>query len=237
MLTIICGDDFVSSRKYFSQIKSEYFKKNIEIKDIVPQELPDVLNWQGDNLSLFASKKIFAVERIESHIVRKRGKKKASQNKHLTLEEIVQKLAQSKNIEVINWEEKPGRELKLKTIAKIKEFKLSNNIFKLLDACYPNNFSVFIRLLSENLDVHEEMFIFTMLCRHIRTLILAQDHIFSPSVQSWQKQKISGQALLWTRDKLIGFYEGLYRIDFSSKSATNPYGTRKSLEILACYYL
>ena len=75
MLTIICGEDIVSSRNYLSQIKGEFKNKGDEVAYLSPQEVPDILKWQGDNLNLFSSKLIFITEHLEASIIRKRGKK------------------------------------------------------------------------------------------------------------------------------------------------------------------
>ena len=237
MLTIICGEDIVASRNYLSQMKNEFSKKGEEVTNLSPQEVPDILKWQGDNLNLFSSKLIFITEHLESSIIRKRGKKSVKKSTVKTLEEIVLEIAGRKDIELINWEEKAGREVKLKDSAKVKEFKPSKSIFKLLESCSPGNLKVFVETLSIISESQDETFIFIMLYRHIRTLLLAHEGIFANTVQSWQRHNLSSQTKLWTQNKLSDFYEGLYRIETSTKSGTNPYGVKKSLEILACYYL
>lgn len=237
MLTIICGEDIVASRNYLSQIKNEFSKKGEEVTNLSPQEVPDILKWKGDNLNLFSSKLIFITEHLETSIIRKRGKKSAKKSSVKTLEEIVLEIASRKDIELIDWEEKAGREVKLKDSAKVKEFKPSKSIFKLLEACIPGNMIAFIQTLSILAESQDETFIFIMLYRHIRTLLLAYDGVFANTVQSWQRHNLTSQAKLWTQNKLSDFYEGLYRIETSTKSGTNPYGVKKSLEILACYYL
>jgi len=237
MLTIICGEDIVASRNYLSQIKNDCSKKGEEVTNLSSQEVPNILKWQGDNLNLFASKLIFVTEHLESSIVRKRGKKSVIKSTVKTLEEIVLEIASRKDIELIDWEEKAGREIKLKDSAKVKEFKPTKSIFKLLEACSPGNLTGFIQTLSVIAESQDETFIFIMLYRHLRTLLLAHEGIFANTVQSWQRHNLTSQAKLWTQNKLLDFYEGLYRIETSTKSGNNPYGVKKSLEILACYYL
>lgn len=237
MLTIICGEDIVGSRNYLSQIKKEYSEKGEEITNLTSQDVPNILKWQGDNLNLFTSKLIFVTEHLEASIIRKRGKKSAQKSPVKTMEDIVNEIAGRKDIELIDWEEKAGRDIKLKATAKVKEFKPSKSIFKLLEACVPGNLSTFLQTLSTIAESQDETFIFIMLYRYIRTLLLAYDGIYAKTIQSWQMHNLSSQAKLWPREKLLGLYEGLYRIEYSTKSGTNPYGIRKSLEILACYYL
>lgn len=237
MLTIICGEDIVASRDYLSQMKQEIKKRGDEITHLSPQEVPDILKWQGDNLSLFSSRLVFITDHLEALIIRKRGKKNTKKITVRTLEDIVLEIAARKDIELIDWEEKAGREIKLKEAAKVKEFKPAKSIFKLLEACIPGNLKVFVETLTTITESQDETFIFIMLYRHIRTLLLAHEGIFANAIQSWQRHNLTSQAKRWTQNKLSDFYEGLYRIETSTKSGTNPYGVKKSLEILACYYL
>lgn len=237
MLTIICGEDIVESRNYLSQIKGEYKKRGDEVTNLSPQEIPDILKWRGDNLNLFSSKFIFITEHLEALIIRKRGKKSTKKATVKTLEDMVLEIANRKDIELIDWEEKAGREVKLKDFAKVKEFKPSKSIFKLLEACVPGNLAVFVQTLSIIAKSQDEIFIFIMLYRHIRTLLLAYEGVFANTIQSWQRHNLTSQAKHWTQNNLSDFYEGLYRIETTTKSGTNPFGVKKSLEILACFYL
>jgi len=240
MLTIICGEDTVKSREYFTILKKTYLQKGYQIQTIQTSHIEEIQNWLGESQGLFFDKQAFFIEHLESRIVRSKGRKSTKPKKSLvkTLEEEIVALAQNKNIELIDWEEgKQEREIKLKTVAKIKEFKLSTSIFKLQDAFIPGNVSNFIHTLNEIVKFQDEQFIFIMIVRLTRSLILAQDNHFSKTTQSWQQFKLKKQALLWSKSKLRGWYEGLFRIDMTTKSGSNPYGVLKSLEILACHYI
>lgn len=237
MLTIICGEDTVLSRKYFTDLKIEYSKKEYEVQEILASQIQNLLKWQGENLNLFASKTVFFTDHLDSLIIKKRGKKSTKPLPVLTLEAVCEIVSKKKDISLIVWEEKAQRDLKLKTIAQVKEFKPSSSIFKLLELCKPGSLKQFIQMLRVVLDSQDPMFVFIMLTRHIKTLILAREDIFSPIVQSWQRYKLADQAKLWKGEKLTQFYEGLYKIEVSTKSGTNPYGMKNSLEILACFHL
>jgi len=76
-----------------------------------------------------------------------------------------------------------------------------------------------------------------MLYRHIRLLVLLLTDGLSDKLPPWQKYKVLGQAKKWEKQSLIDFYSGLIRIEIGSKTSSNPYGIRKSIEILACHYL
>jgi len=240
MLTIVCGEDTVKARSYYISLKDIYQKKGYEVNKLNPSQIEEVQLWIGENQNLFSDKQVFFIENLESRIIKSRGRKssKPKKNSFKTIEEIVSELAQDANIELVDWEGgKQGREIKSHSIAQIKEFKLSASIFKLQDSCFPGNVTNFIQLLREVSSFQDEQFIFIMITRSARSLLLAYDNLFGKTVQSWQQYKLKKQALLWTKTKLLGWYEGLFRIDLSTKSGTNPYGVLKSLEILACHYL
>lgn len=237
MITTICGEDTATSRNYFVQLKRQYTQKGWEIKDIAPADIYELPKWLGEATTLFASRQVFFVERLESIIQRRRGRKSSKPADANSLETIVARLAADREIEIIDWEEKGGRELKLKDAATVKEFKPDKNIFKLLDAFAPGNRLEFIRQLRELTDDQDVTFIFIMLYRHVRSLLLASCGSFAKTVQPWQRGKLQSAASSFPEGRLVNIYQALYRLELGSKTGTNPQGLRKGLEILACYYL
>jgi len=235
MITIICGEDTVSSRNYFFDLKKKYQEKGKEIENISGEELNDLLSWLGQSQTLFGLSKVFFIQNMFKKIV-KRNKK--------MLEKVI-KILKSSEIDLIDWED--GLSTRgLKTILKlefnqfrksIKEFKPSKNIFKLLDACHPSNKQTFIKLLKSVSKKTDDYFIFIMLSRHIRNLILAKENGLSNNLQIWQKKKLQNQADYWKIYNLISFYQSLHRIDLKIKTSTSPLSTKKLLDIMACYYL
>lgn len=229
MLTIICGEDAIASREYFLNLKQEYIKKNYEIYNTTVQELPEISKWLAESSSLFSFKRVYFIESLN---------KKISRRNNLTLYSLVENLAKKKDIEIIDWEEyAQKRELKISEGITVKEFKLSTSIFKLLDSCYPKNLKTFVQLLHSLPEKLDDMFIFVMLIRHMHNLFVIKHKGVIKSLQSWQVAKLKSQARLWDSDKLDSFYEGLYRIEVSVKSGKNPFSLRKSLDLLACYFL
>src|SRR3989339_49829 len=122
MITIICGEDTISSRNYFISLK----KKNKKIVDDL------------------------------------------------------QRIAAMKDVELVDWEEVSGWELKLKKIGQIKEFKPNQTIFKLLDLLYPGNKVLFLSLLNKLSQELDENFIFIMLIRYVRNLIVIKEGAIPP---------------------------------------------------------
>ncbi|QQG43883.1 MAG: hypothetical protein HYW86_03355 [Candidatus Roizmanbacteria bacterium] len=228
MITIICGEDTVASRNYFQELKNKYSQKGFEIKDIASKDIPEAIK-SDQTVSLFSSKIIFFIANLNSFLSK-------SANKELL--ETFEDLAKSKDVEIVDWEEDKGlRDIKIARLGKLKEFKPQKNIFQLLDALCPGNKTKFIELLNTVSEKSEDLFIFTMLARHTRSLILAHIGEFTSKIQLWQKGKLVSQTRRWQIEKLLAFYEGLFRIDLSTKTSSNVYGIKHSIEILACYYL
>lgn len=228
MLTIICGENSVSSRKYFLQLKESYSKKDFEIKNITTSEISELKKWLIESVSLFSQKRIFFVENLSKFL--KRFKKK-DLVKELT------NMAVMKDVEIISWEEVSSRELVTIKGAQIKEFKISESIFKLLDACYPQNKVNFLKLLDQLVQDSDENFIFVMLARHIRNLILIKQGIIPQKMQSWQASRLKVQASFWPLAKLISFYTSLFRVDVRAKTNTSALSVKESLDILGCLIL
>lgn len=228
MLIIICGEDIISSRNYFQNLRQEFKKKNYDVSYLQFNHLLELNKWQSSNLSLFFNKKAFFCENLN----RKLNRRNTQQIK------LLETLIKNKNIEIIVWEEGiPSRQLKFGKLAIIKEFKPSQTIFKLIDNCYPGNLKTFINSLNNLPDKIEEGFIFYMLTKHIRNILLVKSNQKLSKMFDWQIWKLQKQAKFWSLEKLIAFYEGLHRIDILTKTSTNPFSLRHSLDILSYYLL
>ncbi len=229
MLTIICGEDSISSREYLNTLRKQYEEAGSEIKYIKPTELPEINRWLADSISLFSQKTIFITEGLN---------KKISKRSNPTLFSVAEEIAKKKYIDLIDWEDEvSSRELKISKGVTIKEFKPQTSIFKLLDSCYPSNLKQFISIIYSLSDKIDDIFIFIMLVRHMRNLFIIKQGQVIKSLQPWQAVKLKSQARLWDEEKLSSFYDGLYRIEQSVKTSKNPLSIRKSLDLLACYFL
>lgn len=229
MLTVICGEDITPSRQHFSSLKEYYEKKNFEVKHIVPSELEEIYKNSEGVISLFGQHSAYFVDKLSTFISRK---------KKSTFETMFKELVVNKDIHIIDWEEKSAYELtSIKKLAsEFKEFKPEKSIFQLMDTCYPGNLKGFLKSVETVNQTQDDLFIFAMLCKHIRGLILAKENALG-TMSPWQKKHILTQAKMWNMDTLIGFYEGLAKIDMSLKTSGTPFTVKKSLDILACYYL
>ncbi len=227
MLTVICGEDTTASRQYFISLKDSFRNKNYEIRDIVFEEILEINKWLNDSPSLFFEKRVFFGQGIN---------RKLRADDKRTKEEL-QRIRDDKNLEFYLWEEVSAYELKIARLATVKEFKPSATIFKLLDSFYPGNKVTFLNMLETVSKNSPEIFVFTMLARLTRNLILVKEKIIPKGMQSWQFYKLQNQAKKWKIERLVLFYESLAKIDLGIKTSSSPFSIKESLDILACYFL
>lgn len=233
MIYIYCGEDTISARLTYTKEITRYRTTLAEIVPISPSSIVEVRKGIADNMNLFSTQTVFCVENLEKFSFKKSTKAKTD-----VVYDAIVSLAQNKSVILLDFEEgKQARQLKLKDLATVHESKPSTSIFKLVEDCVPGNKNIFIQSLKLVCSTQEEQFVFIMLYRHIRQLVLALTDGLSAKLPPWQKYKIIGQAKKWEKQSLTDFYSGLIKIEIGSKTSSNPYGIRKSLEILACHYL
>ena len=229
MLTIICGEDSISSRNYFLDQQKIFTEKGYEIVNIDYNQVLELDESEASSNSLFSQKRIYFTSSLNKKVFKKLSAKTERKIKEIIL---------SKEIQLFDWEEEiTSRNLKSIKEIIVKEFKPSQNIFKLLDSCYPGNLKTFVNSLNILSESTEDIFIFIMLARHMRNILITKLGERLPKLMSWQIAKLSNQAKYWKMENLINFYQGLHRIDVNSKTNGTPYSVKEALEILACYYL
>lgn len=230
MLTVICGEDTTASRNAIHELKKQYITKGYETKNIIGSEIEDIYKNSAGVISLFGQPTIYFVDNLSTIIGRKR------KGEFL---DMLNALIANKEIQLIDWEHgKSAYSLtSLKKMATdFKEYKPEKSIFQLLEACYPGNLQAFVHAIQVVNSTQDATFIYAMLCKHIRSLILAKEHALG-NMSPWQKKSLQTQANYWDTEKLIAFYEGLAKIDIAMKTSGTPFDMKKSLEILSCYYL
>jgi hypothetical protein len=231
MLTIICGEDIPAARQQLVSLKEKYKEKGYAIRQIPLNELPQIYKSSQGVVDLFGQESVYFVDNISSKY-KGRGKNE--------FKDTIADISKNPTTHIVSWEEGKSA-YDLSTIKKLAttfdEYKPSRTIFQLLDDCYPGNLKTFLSSLEIVSTSQDILFVYTLLWRHIRKLLLANEHIFDKSIQSWQKPKLIQQANMWDNKKLIYFYEGLIRIDQGMKTSSSTFDMKESIEILACYYL
>jgi len=229
MLTIVCGEDSISSYNYIVDLKRSYREKDYEIYHINSSDFEEVSKWMGESSSLFSQKKVYFTQGLNKKINKKTGIKFIS---------MLEKLILSKEVEIIDYEENTqARFLKVSKGVVIKEFKPSQNIFKLQDSLIPDNFKQFHEMIQKLKENTDQFFLFTMISRHVRNLLLVKMGKTPSGMFSWQAAKLKSQASKWTELNLLSFYDGFHRIDKAVKTNGNPYSVADSLDILVSYYI
>lgn len=229
MLIIICGEDSIASRNYFLDQQKVFSEKNFEIVNVSYQQVLELDESEASSASLFTQKRVYFTNSLNKKVLKKLNSKTERKIKEIII---------SKKIQVFDWEEgTTSRDLKSIKGIIVKEFKPSQNIFKLLDSCSPGNLKTFINTLDIVSESTEDIFIFIMLVRHMRNVLTTKMGDKVPKLMSWQIAKLSNQAKYWRLENLINFYQGLHRIDVNSKTNGTSYSVKESIEILACYYL
>ncbi len=231
MLTIVCGEDIATARNNFLSLKEKYKEKGYLLQDIELAAVPDVYKNAQGFVDLFGRESVYVTNNLSSSY---KGRIKTE------IKEIIAKISTDQKFHILDWE--VGKSAyDLSAIKKITssffEFKLSKTIFQLLDAAYPGNLKEFLTTLNIVSASQDIIFIYTLLWRHVRKMILAQKNVFDNKTQPWQRGRITSQARVWKEHQLLNFYSGLIRIDYGMKTGSSTFDIKESIEILGCYYL
>ena len=68
MLTIICGEDSITSRNYYSSLKKNYQDKDFQVIEIPSSELENIPSWMGESRSLFKENKVFFTVNVNKRV-------------------------------------------------------------------------------------------------------------------------------------------------------------------------
>jgi DNA polymerase III delta subunit len=212
MLTIIHGNDIVTSRKFFLSEKQRFPEALIIREDEVDLTmLAQLLEGGG----LFEDTKTIFIEQFLS-----------TRKKSLDKESVIAYLVkQAKTHSIFLWE---GKELERTAInpfkdSKVSLYKLPSTLFTLLDAIKPGGGNNLIKLFHSCLETTEVEMIFFMLVRQFR-LLLAVSEKQDPAISeiarmsSWQKSKLQNQAKLFPGPTLIDLYNCLFQIETQYKT-------------------
>lgn len=221
MITLIHGNDNLSSRRYFlSQKDDESITFDAESLNIVEFEQ----SLQGGGL--FSNpKKIF----IENLFTRKGSKNISS---------IGEILSSNTDSQIFIWAEK---EVGIKTLANFpkidnQNFKIPQTIWSFLDGTRPNNPSN-VTLFHSALNGSEPEIVFAMLTRQFRLLIgISSDSKNNAEevkkLAPWQKTKLIKQASLFGKEKLKDIYKKIYKIEKGTKTGSSNLDLIQNIDIL-----
>ncbi len=227
MITIICGEDTTTARQYLVDQIEKARSSGAEIRRVSPKELEEEIRDGGTAATLFHQMVIYQTSGLLGYLAKKRQKKQQ-----------LEVFSADQSISILDWEGgKSAYTLGLKKEPFLKEFRPSADIFSLLDAIVPGNRRRFVSLLGKILTYQEPIFVYTMLHRRVRSLIVLNVDPAAEKLHPFQKRQMEAQAKKWPMSELLRLYEGLFRIDQTLKTNGSSLSVRQSLEILACFYV
>lgn len=231
MLTVIAGEDTAKAREIWGETIASYRDKGFLIESKQLKDLTEIGGDNGEAVNLFGQSPVYLFERL-SKLAKGRTKTKEK--------ELIAALGTTESVIVLDWEGgSSGYELGAfkKMASRFLEAKPAGTIFDLLDACIPNNLRQFLKILDTTLLTQDEHFVYTLLIKHMRKVLLARLGGVDPKTPPWQRGKLVAQSKRFDEEKLFGLYEGLVKIDIAQKTGATPYSLRQSVELLVCYYL
>ena len=226
MIYIFLGDDPAASRNEFIQFKEKLASDGYSINVLNNDNLDDLDKSLYVSDSLFEDKKVLVCENMFAKV--------ATRKLFLPFDNT------DKNTIILDWEEEcddKAVKFAFKNIV-IKQSKLSENIFKLMDSITPGNLKVVIDYLSKMSDSTNENILLFMIQKRIKELIFVKNDIQSvKKLQSWQITRLKAQSSTWETGKLLSFYEALYRVEVNVKTSRGYYSIKKALDMMFCYYI
>jgi len=222
MIYIYSGEDNVTSRNIYLQHVEKLKAEGLEVVNINGKEVKE------ENLEIFlGGRSLFGQTRaltIENLFSLTKSKDK---------ENLINKIIGFKDQIIIFWEEKDFSKadvLKYPDFS-IKNFKLPPSLFSFLDKLYPKRITENLQNFHLAVLNSDAGYIFSMLIRQIRLLILAKDDELT-TMAPWQRAKLYKQAEVFDMNKLKAIYLKLLEIDFQQKSSGTPFSLQGQIELL-----
>jgi DNA polymerase III delta subunit len=211
MITVIHGDDIVSSRNYYKSLQVKQ-SETFDGEKLTLAALQEALQSTG----LFGNEKQIYIENFFS-------KKKASKEMDAIIAEIN---ASSEQTTIIFWEGKEiGKKVSDKLMhAHIKVFTIPKSLFSFLDSLKPKNTRPILTLYHQTLAHTESEMILVMLIRQIRLLLALCDEDSFDSIEEvkrmapWQRKKLVSQSHLFSQETLLALHSRLFDIEVKSKT-------------------
>jgi hypothetical protein len=224
MILIIHGNDLASSRDYYSKEKDKLESPILMEGESLTYEQ---VFQAAENKTFFDSKTVLAIENFFSK----------NKSNSIEFKKVIEYLNSNNNLEIIFWEDTEISKANQTIIknASVKTFSYPQVLFKFLDSLKPGNSENIIKLVYELKKNVENELIFFMIIRQFRLMIgqLGEGQKIDEvkRLQSWQTGKLSKQASLFGKEKLVRLYQQLFEIDLSQKTGKLPYGLNKSIDI------
>lgn len=220
MITLLHGDDVISSRKALEALKSSRKESEVLSLDGLKVNLTD-LKQALESSSLFSSSRLVVLERFLSSRPDK--------------EKLAYLASGQFGADLILWERKkisPGTIKKLGPQAKVQLFKTPALVFRFLDGFGSPDQKNSLLLLKKVLASAPSGLVFYLLVKRIRDLLLIKDQKKPSRAQTWQLKKLQTQAQFFRPDSLEKAYRRLLEIDRAEKRGEARFDLEGELEML-----
>lgn len=232
MITVLHGEDIIRSRQALLELKKGVTGAEIIVLDKNNATLTRLIE-SLEAKSLFGQEKLVILDNI---FALKSKKELNDILKYFEENEI--------KADVIVWSDKTLTKTRLKYFrnAKAQLFKLPAPIFAFLDSIRPSNTKQMLMLLQNSLKSSEAEFVFYMIIRQLRMLILSKtvnnETKSLPSdfkrLAPWQKGKLKQQAKKFSQERLFELYHQLLDIDAKLKTGRLNLELAGTLDLFVC---
>lgn len=223
MITLLHGDDIVSSRNRLTEVTSEFDSVTVLSADKV--DFTQIVAALSSS-DLFVVKKCVVIEHIS---------KLAKSDLEKVLP-VFAKAAQDDSLFLVLWN---GTEMTKLQIGKFKDLKvesfvLSKLFFTFLDNLAPHSMQRELKLLTDMKTI-DPMQIFYALIKRVRQLLMIQSGGGFEELQKmspWQANKLHAQSAQWKSKDLGKLYSQLFTLETDLKSGGLMLPLKKHLDIV-----
>lgn len=220
MITLLHGDDAVSSRKALEEIKLSHKGSEILVLDGKRAALVD-LTQALESLSILSSSRLVVLENFLSFRPAK--------------EKLAYLSSGGFSSDLVLWEGKkipPASIKKFGSGIKVRLFKTPAVVFQFLDSFSPKNEKGGLLFLQKTLKSSPSSLVFFLLVKRIRNLLIVKDGGKLSGVQVWQLRKLQNQAKLFSLGALQEIYKKLLFIDIAQKTGEKRFDLAGEMEML-----
>lgn len=217
---LLHGDNIVESRDHLLFLKKKHTGEVIALSGKTLEI--DMLIQATQSASLFSENKLIIIENLFSKLSK------------VNLDKILNFLDKNKfDFEIILWE---GKALGKRDTNKIKsfilkQFDIPKLLFKFVESINPLNKQKSLELLYKVRKNASDDFIFLMVVRQIRLLIMAKN-LCLDKMPGWMIHKFKSQADCFSQENLVKLYRKLLLIDIGQKTGSyNSIGSELDLLI------
>ncbi len=218
MVTLLHGDDNVSSRTAFANLKDKG-SVNFDAEGLSLLDFSQTVSGMG----LFKDTKKIFIENLFSKKVKS----------FIEVIDLINESSKSLEFYIWNDSEVSVKQASVVKNLKVENFKLPKNLWTFLDNIRPGN-PTSISLFHKVLEEADENVIFSMIVRQFRLLLSVYSNIRAideaKRMAPWQRGKLQRQAQSFSEESLLTTYKKLFEIDQKHKTGLLDIPLSKSID-------